>query len=456
MKKLMCVLLTGIMISSLTACGQSQSSENADNSQKDSEAAAENVAESPIELTDEEITLTFWNIWPEGEQLHDVITDYIEQYESAHPNIHIENVAASESDYQNTKLKVAAADGSQGDIFMSWGAGYSQTFVDSGTVLKLDDYYEAYGIYDQLLEGATTYCTYDDGVYGLPLKQWAGVLYCNKDIFDEYDLEIPETWDDLMNCVEVFRSNDVTPMVLGAKDAWHIGMIQNALAIRTAGADYMNEALSGNATFDCEAIIQSAELLCELNDADAFCKGTLGVSSDEAEEEFYSGLVPMFYGGSWAAAGVDSDENATSEANIVVTTMPTVEGGAGDATQYSGGVIDFFMINANTEHPDEAFDFAYGMTKYMSSECYRIGDSLPCWKDVDVDESEVSKTLVAIQEMIQDSTNYVLAWDTFLEGSAIDAHYNLLQGLIEGSVSPEEFAAQMEEAQQEVLADKES
>ena len=406
-----------------------------------------------VELTDEEITLRFWDIWPEGQPMAPIVQEFISMYEEAHPNIHIEETPTQEVDYQTTKLRVAAADSSQGDIFFCWGGGYAQTYVDAGVVLPLGEYYEQYGIEDQLLQGATTYCTYGDEVYGLPLKQWAGVLYCNKDIFDEYGLEIPATFDEMMECIKVFRENDVTPMVLGAKDGWHIGMIQNMLAVRTAGADYVNQALLGEATLDTPEIVRSAQLLVEMNEAGAFPDGTLGIASDEAEELFYSGLVPMFFGGSWAAQSMNLEDNDISEATVVVTAFPEVEGGLGDATQYSGGVIDFFMVNKATEHPAEAFDFAYGMTKYMSQEAYILGDSLPCWKDIDTGDAQISPTLIQVQDLIQNSTGYVLAWDTFLTGSAIDAHYNLLQGLIAGTLSPEDFAAQMEEAKVTALAE---
>jgi raffinose/stachyose/melibiose transport system substrate-binding protein len=452
-KKILSVLMAMIMVTSLAACGNT-TAKPADTKEVTTAATGAvtpEASDSGIKLTDKEITLKFWDIWPEGQPMAPIVKDYIKQYESAHPNIHIEEVATQEVDYQTTKLKVAAADSSQGDVFFCWGGGYAQTYVNAGAVLPLDDYYKAYGLNDQLLQGATTYCTYNDKVYGLPLKQWAGVLYCNKRIFDENGLKIPTTFDEMMDCIKKFKENGVTPMVLGAKDAWHIGMIQNALAVRTAGADYVNSALSGDATLDTPEVVESAKLLKEMNDAGAFPDGTLGISSDEAEELFYSGTVPMFYGGSWAAQSIDSPDNACSQDEIEVTTLPTVTNGKGDATQFLGGVIDFFMINSKTENPNEAFDFAYGMTKYMSQQAYILGDSLPCWTDINVGDAQISKTLAKTQKLIQNSTGYCLAWDTFLTGSAIDAHYNLLQGLIEGSISPEEFASQMQEAKETAL-----
>ncbi len=450
-KKILCALLAGAMAASVAACSSPASSGGGDAASTGGSDAASTADDGGEAASDEPIELTFWHIWPD-DQMADIVDSYLAQYKEEHPNITIESVATQEVEYQNNKLKIAAATGSQGDVFMCWGGGYAQSYVEAGVVLPLDEYFESSGALDDMLDGALTYCTYDGQAYGLPLKQWAGTLFCNQDLFDQYNVEIPKTWDQLMTAVETFRANGVTPMVLGAKDAWHIGMIQNALAVCPPGPDYMNQALMGEATFDTPEIVQSAQLTVDLMNAGAFVDGTLGIGSEEAQEEFYMGMVPMYYGGSWCAAGCDNPDNAISQCEVTVTQMPTVEGGKGDENTYSGGVIDFFMINANTEHPDEAFDFALGMTKYMSEECYKIGDSLPAW-DLDIDESEVSPTLIKIREMIQPATGYVLAWDTFLTGAAIDAHYQLLQGLIAGTTTPEEFASGMQEAMEAELAD---
>ena len=331
---------------------------------------------------------------------------------------------------------------------MCWGGGYAKAYVDAGVVLPLDDLMDKNGTKDELLDGTLTYGTYDGKTYGLPLKQWAGALFCNEELFEEYNVKIPETFDELLEAVKTFRAAGVTPMVLGAKEGWHIGMIQNALAVRTEGADYMNRALQGEETLDTEGIVKSAELLCQLNEAGAFPDGTLGLGAEESQEEFYMGLIPMYFGGSWVSSGCDSEENEI-QGLIKAVPMPAVEGGKGGINSFSGGAIDMMMINANTAHPDMAYEFAVGITKYMSQEAYKIGDSLPAWK-VDVDESEVSPTLRQVEELIKNADGYVLAWDTFLEGAAIEAHYELLQGLIAGTTTPEEFAAGMQAAQEKV------
>ena len=440
LKKLMSLFLAGTMMLSMAACGGNDASTEA------AKEPGETTAAEP-EASDEEITLTFWHIWPDAE-MNEIVENYIDIFEEEHPNVTIEAVATQEVEYQNNKLKVAAATGSQGDIFSCWGGGYAKAYVDAGVVLPLDEFMEKNGTKDELLDGTLTYATYDDKIYGLPLKQWAGVLYCNTELFEQYNLEIPTTWDELIAVVKEFKANDVTPMALGAKDGWHIGMYQNMLAVRTAGADYMNQALSGEATMDTEEIARSAQLLCELNEAGAFPNGTMGLGAEESQEEFYQGLIPMYFGGSWCAAGCDSDDNAI-QGKIEVVPFPAIDGGKGDASQYSGGAIDMMMINANTKYPELAYEFAEGISKYMSEEAYKIGDSLPAWK-IDVDEAEISPTLLKIQALTETATGYVLAWDTFLEGTAIEKHYELLQGLIAGTVTPEDFASGMEQAQQEV------
>lgn len=121
-KKVGSFLLGGMMVVSMAGCaGTGNREAEKDNSVKESSAAKTDTADA-----EEEINLTFWHIWPDAE-MSEIVDDYVEMFEEEHPNVHIESVATQEVEYQNNKLKVAAATGAQGDVFMCWGGGYART-----------------------------------------------------------------------------------------------------------------------------------------------------------------------------------------------------------------------------------------------------------------------------------------------------------------------------------------
>lgn len=420
-KRILSLVLITSMVLTLAACS------------KDSKTTASK---------EEPKTITLWHTWPTG--TNKVIIDkFIEEYQQKN-NVIIKAEATQVDEYQQRKLKVAISGNSVADVFLTYGAGYSKPFIDAKAVLDLEPYLKKDETKDRIVEGMAEYFTYNSKTYGLPIKSWAGVLFCNTELFKANGVEIPKTMDELMLAVKAFRAKDITPMVLGAKDAWHIGMIQNALAVRTAGAEYVNKALKGEATFDTPEIVESAKLLVDLFKSDAFVKGTLGVSSDEAQMEFFMSNVPMYYGGSWLPVDFESKENAV-QGKVKAVPMPIVEGGKGDATQFLGGSIEGYMVSSKTKYPEEAVKFAIALSEYQSIEGYKLGDGVACWKN-NVDETKLNPVLAQVNELTKGSTGYVLAWDTFLQGAAIDTHYNLLQGLIGGTVTPEQFAKKMQEA----------
>jgi raffinose/stachyose/melibiose transport system substrate-binding protein len=243
-------------------------------------------------------------------------------------------------------------------------------------------------------------------------------------------------------------------MAMGGRDSWAIALLQNALAVRTAGADYCNEAIIGENTLDTPDIARSVSLLQELVEAGAFDPGVLGFSYEEASMEFNLGHIPMYFNGSWLAGEVESPDNMV-QGKIKPIPLPIVSGGKGDRNQFLGGATACYMINSKTRYPDEAVAFAIALAEYQAREAYKAGDDVTCWKS-NVDESEVNKVLLEINKLTANATGYVLAWDTFLVGTAIDAHYDLVQQALGRAVTPAEFALKMEAANRASLLEQAS
>lgn len=94
-------------------------------------------------------------------------------------NVQIE-AEATENEAYKIKIKTAIFANEAPDIFESWGAGFYQTFVDSGKVLALEDYLND-GTKDKLVDdGAFTYLTYNEKIYGISYITGIGSLFVNK------------------------------------------------------------------------------------------------------------------------------------------------------------------------------------------------------------------------------------------------------------------------------------
>lgn len=82
-----------------------------------------------------------------------------------------------------------------------------------GAAVDLTQFEDFNEVSKRFSEQALVSSTYDDGqhvgVYGLPETQTFQVLFYRKDVLAELGLSIPETWDDVINCITVLNKNSL-------------------------------------------------------------------------------------------------------------------------------------------------------------------------------------------------------------------------------------------------------
>ena len=88
-----------------------------------------------------------------------------------------------------------------------------------------------------MVNGALTNVTYDDKVYGMTFGLSCGALFCNKELFEQNNIKIPETYDELIEVVKAFKAKGITPMTVSGKDIWTIAMYFDAMALKAAGSE---------------------------------------------------------------------------------------------------------------------------------------------------------------------------------------------------------------------------
>lgn len=434
--RVMSATLAVALVTGLAACGS-----NKEGAQSSTSTAGTSQAAQSSEVKNS--TVKVWTLWTDPTKDSNAAYFYkvLESAKTELSNIKIEHDATENESYK-TKLKTAIAANEAPDVFYSWGAGFTKPFVDAGKVLPLDDYLTSSGTADKLLPGSADYFKFDGKTYGIPYSQWVAVLFCNKELFDQNSLKVPTTFDELLTAVKGFRAKNITPITVGGKDRWPAMFFQNVLALRMGGAQLCNDALSGSASFDQEAFVQSAAKLKELVDAKAFSDGALGLTNDEAAVPFTEGQIPMYYMGNWFVGNATGKESKVAD-KVQAVPFPMVEGGKGTADEFFGGSIEGFCVSAKATDKDAASKTAGYLAQTMAKLTAQDG-GLPTWKVEGVDESKINPLAKQVKDMTANAKAYMVAWDTFFEGAAAETHKNLVAEIFAGKRTPEDFAKEMQ------------
>jgi raffinose/stachyose/melibiose transport system substrate-binding protein len=193
---------------------------------EEAEAPAEEEAEAPAEeMEDVTLRVLTWQNPP----MVEFMEGFIEDFEAAHPNITVDYSIVNANDLatiQQTRLTANDVDVIAGFGFANGAQPYMsevdppnwQQFIQAGLLMDLtgqpfvDNYDEA------TIRDAGTF---DDKVFQINLGRvtYSGMFY-NKDLFAEYGVEVPTTWDELVAACETFTENGVACMTNGGADTW--------------------------------------------------------------------------------------------------------------------------------------------------------------------------------------------------------------------------------------------
>lgn len=183
-KKVISLLLAGVLTASLTACGG---------------GTGVNVSGSNDALGGDRTQITFWHIIPEGSDGYDSLDALINGFNDAQEEYEISHVGYPFLDYFN-KMTTAFSGGMAPDVFL-YTMDDVPTRAAAGTIANLKPYMEA-DHYDtsDLYEAEIEAGIYQGGQYALPFSSTCRLLWYNLDLFEAAGLteeDVPTTWEEL-------------------------------------------------------------------------------------------------------------------------------------------------------------------------------------------------------------------------------------------------------------------
>lgn len=300
-KRWISLLLTAVMAMSVFAgCGKSESEGNTDGEKSEESAEASDS---------DKIVLEFFNQKVEAESLYnDVI---IPKFQEEHPEVEIKVVSPSDAE---TVFFTRVSTNDMPDIMSIYPAEYSyQVIMKDGLLADLS----GKDFLSRATDKAIEYSTYEDGkIYAMPYGLSSYGLFCNLDLFEAAGLELPTTWDELINCLDTFKEKGTeVPLIFNGKDSMNqfsermIGVIDNNFA------DVCAEVGDGKGSFadaDKDQVRIFSEALLQL--AEYAPADVLGIGRDQGTADFCNGVYPIYVGGTFYMADIlagNADLNCT-------------------------------------------------------------------------------------------------------------------------------------------------
>ncbi len=348
--KVLSLLLAAAMAASLLAgCGSAKTDEGSEAaSSAETEAAAEGEAgteaAAEAEAGKNPVTLKTVSMFGGTDPNAGVYQAINQEFMGEYEYITIED--NSQSSDEDWKASVAAdfSVGNEPDVIQYFADATANTVLATDKFVTLDEIQAEYPEYAQdTLEAALEAVTNPDGVRrAVPTTGYWEGLFCNKDLFDEYDLELPADWDSLVTAIDTFKENGIIPIACSLNNVPHY-WVEYFLLYAAGEADYITTP--GEAP---ESWVKGLETFKTLRDMGAFPEDTDTVDNDYTGQLFINKQAAMQLDGSWFAGSIEDTDNT------VVIAFPGLEDQKAQAGAMVGGISSGFYITKKAwEDPDK-------------------------------------------------------------------------------------------------------
>lgn len=342
MKKILSMLLTVVLVFSLmTACGKK---EEVKETSQDTASTEETTDTEPTEETKKPVTLTTVSMYGGTDPNAGNYQGINEQFMTENSYITLEDDSQSADQDWKTKIAADFAVGNEPDVIQYFTDANASDVLAADKFVSIDDIKAEYPDYAKdTLDTALKAASNPDGVQrAVPTTGYWEGLFCNKDLFDKYGLELPTDWDKMIKAIDTFKENDIVPIAVSLNNVPHYWV--EFLMLSAAGPD-------GYAQVPTEAPedwVKGLSMFKTLRDMGAFPEDTDTIDNELAGELFKNKQAAMQLDGSWYAGGV------TDQDNTVLVSFPTIPDGKAQAGAMVGGISSGFYITKKAwEDPDK-------------------------------------------------------------------------------------------------------
>ena len=332
----------------------------------------------------------------------------IELFEKEYSECKVELIAMA-TDVASQVLQERLATKEYPDIILSFPTqAASKEMYSNGQILSLND--EEFT--DQMIEGYKEMASVDGECFALTMVANAGCVIYNRDIFEENDLEVPETYDELIDVCKKLQEREIKPFIAYDASADAAGQkfdLQAAAMVSDKFDPSVNyigihdgskeSVIEDGYTKEAMERAYNLEVVYAGNDA-------IGTDYDTAMQMFAAGEGAMMISGTWAQTDII---NNNPDMNYGMFGMPGDEKGKGCVL--SAPDVSFSAMATGDEKRQEySLKFLEFMSRPEIAQIYAETEASPsCIKNVEIEND----AFTLLSEKI-DAGNVIVWWQDYM------------------------------------------
>lgn len=385
-KKVLAAVLAGAMVLSMTACGgNGQSSETPSAGETQSDAGegtaptadtgsdeAETPAEptGPVELV---VTTTFAGEDSNAQNYKDAVA----AWEAETGNTIVDTSATSDETFK-TRVVTDFETGSEPDVLFFFNGADSNSFIEAGKVVSIDEIREVYPDYaSNMNDDLITASLVDNKKYAVPVNGYWEAMFVNTEVLDAAGVSVPGadyTMDQFKEDCAKIKEAGYTPIAAALGNIphywWEFAIFNNQ------SPETHLEVPADISDANGQAWVAGMNDIKELYELGCFPENTLSATDDETFAMFTDGKAAFLIDGSWKVGGIvgacqsDPEDPSTLDTDKLSHFDVTYVPGKGDrkATDLVGGLSSGYFITRKAWEDPEKQAAAVSFVEYMTSD----------------------------------------------------------------------------------------
>jgi multiple sugar transport system substrate-binding protein len=268
------------------------------------------------------------------------IDDMVASFNKEHPRY---NLRAFGFEHESFKVGIRAMldGGNPPDIFSYWAGARVQSLVAGNKIASLDAVWKDARLDEIFTDSMKKACTYNGHKYSLPLTQHFVAFFYNRKIFGSLGISPPATWDEFVNACAKIKAAGIAPLALGARERWPAQFWFDYLLLRTAGPEYRQKLMTGEASYTDPEVVKAFSLWQSLLAKDYFFPVPKAYDWSEAAKQVYHGQAAMTLMGTWIIGLFNGQLGWPEEEGFDFFAFPTLDPSIPDVAL---GPIDVLVL----------------------------------------------------------------------------------------------------------------